>query len=82
MSFDVFINWLDYYIMMGVFGKPGRIWYLPGETRGGKELKEIYRVLDVINEDGAGSVLCQWQVLILMMVKHLFWHKATINIKH
>jgi hypothetical protein len=36
---------------MSVFGKPGRIWYLPGETRGGKKLKEIYRVLDTINGD-------------------------------
>jgi len=38
MSFDVFINWLDYCmaINMIVFGKPGRIWYLPGETRGGR----------------------------------------------
>ena len=35
---DVFIIWLDYCIMinMTVFGKPGRIWCLPGEANGGK----------------------------------------------
>jgi len=49
---DVFINGLDYCIMidMTVFGKPGSIWCLPGETKGGKGSRR-YRVLDVINED-------------------------------
>ena len=32
--------------------------------------------------NGAGSGLCPWQVLILMMVKLPFWHKAKIDLKH
>jgi hypothetical protein len=30
------------------------LWCLPGETRGGRKLKEIYRILDMRNENGAG----------------------------
>jgi hypothetical protein len=46
---------------MTIFGKPGRIWSLPGETSGGKKLKEIYRVLDVNNKDECNrSELLLW----------------------